>query len=85
MCSGELDLGHVMVGEILSGSFKLTNQSEIDLQYSISLLSEQLGVVQDLTGDSLIGKNSLQGITDYPYLMYMPLLAFDIQIVVLAY
>ena len=55
LCSGNLDLGHVMVGEILSGSFTLTNESEIDLQYNISLLSEQFGVVQELTGDSEIG------------------------------
>ena len=56
LCSGTLDLGHVMVGEILHGTFTLKNNSEIDLQYGISLLSEKSDVVQAFSGPSKIGK-----------------------------
>ena len=49
-------MGHVMVGEVLHGNFTLTNKSDIDLQYSNSLLSEKFSVVQGLSGDSSVGK-----------------------------
>ena len=44
-----------MVGEILHGIFTLKNNSEIDLQYGISLLSEKSDVVQAFSGPSEIG------------------------------
>ena len=42
--------------QILNGSFTLTNESEIGLQYKISLLSEKSSVVQDIAGTNEIGK-----------------------------
>ena len=48
----------MMVGEILHGTFTLKNNSEIDLQYGISLLSEKSDVVQAFSGPSEIGEKS---------------------------
>jgi len=63
--SGMLDLGHVMVGEILHGTFTLKNDSEIDLQYGISLLSEKSDVVQAFSGPSEIGNSNKSGILPF--------------------
>ncbi|KAL5252786.1 hypothetical protein ACHWQZ_G015526 [Mnemiopsis leidyi] len=63
--SGTLDLGHVMVGEILHGTFTLKNNSEIDLQYGISLLSEKPDVVQAFSGPSEIGNSNKSGILPF--------------------
>ncbi|XP_063677916.1 cilia- and flagella-associated protein 74-like [Bolinopsis microptera] len=63
--SGTLDLGHVMVGEILHGTFTLKNNSEIDLQYGISMLSEKSEVVQAFSGPSQIGNSNKSGILPF--------------------
>ena len=60
MTTGVLDMGEVMVGEVLHGKLTLTNSSPIDLQYSMCLLSEVPNAVQSLTGNSEVGKCSLE-------------------------
>ena len=49
-------VGNPSFVQILNGSFTLTNESEIGLQYKISLLSEKSSVVQDIAGTNEIGK-----------------------------
>ena len=54
-----------MVGEILHGTFTLKNNSEIDLQYGISMLSEKSEVVQAFSGPSEIGTLNLEPLSFY--------------------
>ena len=51
-------MGYVMTGEVLFKTFDLVNESDLDLDYKINLLSEQTEVVQSMTFDSEIGKNT---------------------------
>ena len=55
----------MMVGEILHGTFTLKNNSEIDLQYGISMLSEKSEVVQAFSGPSEIGTLNLEPLSFY--------------------
>ena len=52
-------MGYVMTGEVLFKTFDLVNESDLDLDYKINLLSEQTEVVQSMTFDSEIGKISV--------------------------